>query len=48
MIKNTGNQNHNPINLKISNNFTKKTLKWNPIFNNSKIIKKIIENDEIK
>jgi len=48
LIKNTGNQNHNPINLKISNNFTKKTLKWNPIFNNSQIIKKIIENDEIK
>jgi len=48
LIKNTGNQNHNPINLKISNNFKKKTLKWKPIFNNTQIIKKIIENDEIK
>tara|TARA_Y100000816_G_C26104782_1_gene586669 strand:+ start:57 stop:977 length:921 start_codon:yes stop_codon:yes gene_type:complete len=48
LIKNIDNKNHNPINLKISNNFTKKTLKWNPIFNNSQIIKKIIENNEIK
>ena len=33
---------HNPVNLKISNKYSKKELKWNPLFNTDKIINELI------
>tara|TARA_Y100000591_G_C21847238_1_gene709426 strand:- start:1275 stop:2198 length:924 start_codon:yes stop_codon:yes gene_type:complete len=41
-------KNHNPQNLRISNKLTKKALDWEPLCNNSQIIKKIINNNEIR
>jgi UDP-glucose 4-epimerase len=35
---------HNPLNLRISNMFTKKELNWKPLFSIDKIIKEIISN----
>ena len=37
---------HNPTNLRISNKFTSKTLKWRSIYSNKKIINKIIDTNE--
>lgn len=39
---------HNPLNLIVSNNHTRKILKWKPLFDNNKIIKKLINIYEIK
>tara|TARA_B100000780_G_C21125595_1_gene456623 strand:- start:2788 stop:3720 length:933 start_codon:yes stop_codon:yes gene_type:complete len=39
---------HNPLNLNIRNNYTKKTLKWKPLFSNKKIIKELINIYELK
>jgi|SaaInlStandDraft_2_1057019.scaffolds.fasta_scaffold41485_2 nucleoside-diphosphate-sugar epimerase len=39
---------HNPINLIVSNKFSKKILKWNPLINNKKIINKLINKYEPK
>ena len=47
-ISDSGIKNHNPQNLKISNKLTKKVLNWKPILNNSQIIKKIIDNNEVR
>lgn len=42
------NTEHNPLNLTVSNTYTKKILKWKPLFDNKKIIKKLINIYEIK
>jgi nucleoside-diphosphate-sugar epimerase len=47
-LKNKLLKNHNPINLKVSNKFTKELLKWKPEFTNKQIIKKIVNKNEIK
>ena len=39
---------HNPLNLNVSNIYTKKMLNWKPLFDNKKIIKKLINIYEIK
>ena len=41
-------KNHNPQNLKITNNYSKKELNWKPKLSNLQIIKKIISLDEFK
>jgi UDP-glucose 4-epimerase len=40
--------NHNPINLKISNKYSKKELKWNPLFSTDKIINELIIHNVFK
>lgn len=40
--------NHNPANVIVNNKFSKKELKWKPEFDNSKIIKKILNTYEVK
>ena len=39
---------HNPLNLEISNSYTKKIFKWNPKFNNLQIVNKVINSDEAR
>ena len=39
---------HNPLNLHISNNYSKKTLKWKPAYSIDRIIKKLINLYESK
>ena len=47
-FKNNNNQTHNPKYLKLNISFTKKKLKWKPLFNNIKIINELIKKHEIK
>ena len=42
------NKNHNPVNLFVNNKFSKKELNWKPKFNNTLIIKKILNIYEAK
>ena len=47
-LKKKYNNEHNPLNLIVSNKETKKILKWKPLFDNNKIVTKLIKIYEIK
>ena len=47
-LKEKYNNEHNPLNLIVSNKETKKILKWKPLFDNNKIVTKLIKIYEIK
>ena len=47
-LKKKYNNEHNPLNLIVSNKETKKILEWKPLFDNNKIVTKLIKIYEIK